>query len=225
MRAHTITTKARARGRGRRKRTVVPRGILALSLAVVLFAATASTAGAGRGLDQSEGGPSVTSGAEAAKFKGSTDQGLDVTVRVSDDGLVNRVNIEDRVRCQPQDHFKGHSTYKAPLDESTPTSFADKKRNTTHPGAARVRVKHEITGEKISDTECGPGPRSARSARTVTNPSAARRARSNGRRRSSPKNGASEQGRKPEGGRRVSAPASVGALLVGGERARSGLFG
>ena len=42
MRAHTITTK----GRGRTKRTIVPGGILALSLAVVLLAATASTASA-----------------------------------------------------------------------------------------------------------------------------------------------------------------------------------
>ena len=133
MRAHTITTKARVGGRGRRKRTIVPRGILALSLAVVLFATTASSAGAGSGQDPSEEGPSATNGAGAAKFKGSTDQGLDVTVRVGDDGLVNKVSIEDRVRCQPSDHFQGHSTYRAPLDESTPTGFADKKRNTTHP--------------------------------------------------------------------------------------------
>ena len=99
MRAHTITTTARVAGRGRRKRTIVPRGILALSLAVVLFAATASSAGAGSGQDPSEEGPSATNGA-GAKFKGSTDQGLDVTVRVGDDGLVNKVSIEDRVRCQ-----------------------------------------------------------------------------------------------------------------------------
>ena len=46
MRAHTITTEARARGGGPGKRTVVPRGILALSLAVVLLAAAASTASA-----------------------------------------------------------------------------------------------------------------------------------------------------------------------------------
>ena len=37
------------------------------------------------------------------------------------------------------------------FDESTPTGFTDKKRTTTH--GRRVRVKHEITGEKISDTE------------------------------------------------------------------------
>jgi hypothetical protein len=44
MRAHTITAKARVGARGRTKRTIVPRGILALSLAVALVAATASTA-------------------------------------------------------------------------------------------------------------------------------------------------------------------------------------
>jgi hypothetical protein len=165
MRAHTITTKARVGARGGRKRTIVPRGILALSLAVVLFAASASSAGAGSGLYLSEGGPSVTSGA-GAKFKGSTDQGLDVTVRVGDDGLVNRVNIVDRVRCQPSDHFQGHSTYRTPLDESTPTSFADKKGKTTHPGGARVRVKFEVTGERISDTEwTGTAQRKFRASR------------------------------------------------------------
>ena len=137
MRAHTITTTARGGGRGRTKRNVVPRGILALSLAVVLFAATASSAGAGNGQDPSEEGPSVTNGA-GAKFKGNTDQGLDVTVRVGDDGLVNKVNIENRVQCQQGPaHITGHSTYRAPLDESTPTGFADKKRTTTH-GRARA---------------------------------------------------------------------------------------
>lgn len=161
MRAHTITTKARFGARARTTRT-----ILALSLAVVLLAATASAAGAGSGLYLSEGGPSVTSGAGAAKFKGSTDQGLDVTVRVGDDGLVNKVGIEDRVRCQPPDHFRGHSTYRAPLDESTPTSFADKKGKTTHPGGARVRVKFEVTGERISDTEwTGTAQRKFRASR------------------------------------------------------------
>jgi hypothetical protein len=46
MRAHTITTQARVGGRGRMKRRIVPGGILALSLAVVLSAAAASTASA-----------------------------------------------------------------------------------------------------------------------------------------------------------------------------------
>ncbi len=50
MRAHTITTQARVGGRGRMKRRIVPGGILALSLAVVLLAATASTASAYKGL-------------------------------------------------------------------------------------------------------------------------------------------------------------------------------
>jgi hypothetical protein len=46
MRAHTITPQARAGARGRMKRRIVPGGILALSLAVVLLAAAASTASA-----------------------------------------------------------------------------------------------------------------------------------------------------------------------------------
>ena len=44
MRAHTITTKARLGARAHTKRGIVPRGILGLSLAVALLAATASTA-------------------------------------------------------------------------------------------------------------------------------------------------------------------------------------
>jgi hypothetical protein len=47
MRAH-FTTKERVGGRGPTRRTIVPRGILALSFAVVLLAATASTASAER---------------------------------------------------------------------------------------------------------------------------------------------------------------------------------
>jgi hypothetical protein len=50
MRAHTSTTQVRVGGRGRMKRRIVPGGILALSLAVVLLAATASTASAERGV-------------------------------------------------------------------------------------------------------------------------------------------------------------------------------
>jgi hypothetical protein len=43
MRAHTITTQPRVGGRGRMKRRIVPAGILALSLTVVLLVVTAST--------------------------------------------------------------------------------------------------------------------------------------------------------------------------------------
>jgi hypothetical protein len=60
MRAHTITTKSRVGGRGRMKRTIVPRGILALSLAVVLVAATASAASAERGPTAALTGTAVT---------------------------------------------------------------------------------------------------------------------------------------------------------------------
>ncbi len=44
MRTHTITTQARVGGRGRMKRRIVPGAILALSLAIALLAATASSA-------------------------------------------------------------------------------------------------------------------------------------------------------------------------------------
>ena len=50
MRAHTNTPKAKVGARARTKRANVPRGILALSFAVVLLAATASTASAARAL-------------------------------------------------------------------------------------------------------------------------------------------------------------------------------
>jgi hypothetical protein len=46
MKAHTSITQAHVEGRGRMKRRIVPADILALSLAVVLMAATASTASA-----------------------------------------------------------------------------------------------------------------------------------------------------------------------------------
>ena len=163
MRAQTITTRARVGGRRRTKRTSVPGGVLALSLAVALSAATASTAGAGRSLYLSDGGPSVTRGAGTAIFEGRTEQGREVRVRVGADGLVNKVKIEDRTRCPRffdiddervrSGHLAGEETYTAPLDESTPSSFADKNRRTDRYGTKRVRVKFEVTGEKISDTK------------------------------------------------------------------------
>jgi hypothetical protein len=60
MRAHTITTKPLVGGRGRMRRilprgTLPARGILPLSLAVALVAATASTASAHRGVPMSLG--------------------------------------------------------------------------------------------------------------------------------------------------------------------------
>jgi hypothetical protein len=48
MKAHTSTTQARGGGRGRMKRRILPGGILALSFAVALSAATASSASADR---------------------------------------------------------------------------------------------------------------------------------------------------------------------------------
>ena len=63
MRAHTITTQARVGGRGRMKRRIVPGGILALGLAVVLLAATASTASA-----ETEPCPLVRTPTDAADY-------------------------------------------------------------------------------------------------------------------------------------------------------------
>ena len=90
----------------------------------------------------------MTSGAGAVKFKGHTNQGgRDITVRVGDDGLVDRVKFHRRLRCQPPlSDFSGTTTHSAPLDESTPTGFADKTRNTDHGG--QVRVKSESPGRR-----------------------------------------------------------------------------
>jgi hypothetical protein len=57
MRAHTITTKPPVGGGRRARRTIVPGGILTLSLAVLLLATTASTASADRGVRMSLVGP------------------------------------------------------------------------------------------------------------------------------------------------------------------------
>ena len=101
-------------------------------------------------------GLAAPSGAWAATtFKGTTDQGRSVTLQVGDDGLVSEATIKSRAPCPPG--TGGHFGVKAvfsPLDESTPTSIADRDSNLPpSPRGFRARVKTQISGEKISDTE------------------------------------------------------------------------
>jgi hypothetical protein len=88
-------------------------------------------------------------------FRGHTAQDRDMTVRVGDDGLVSKAAIEWRAGCKrPGKRFVNKTVFSGPFDESTPSRFAGE-------GAYRVRQRHglrsrvkvEIAGEKISDTE------------------------------------------------------------------------
>ena len=101
-------------------------------------------------------GLAAPSGAWAATtFKGTTDQGRSVTLQVGDDGLVSEATIKYRAFCKPGSGQFGGKAIFSTIDESTPTSFAD--RDTTLgqkiPRGFRVRFKAQISGEKISDTE------------------------------------------------------------------------
>jgi hypothetical protein len=90
MRAHTITTTARVGASARTKRTIVPGSILALSLAVVLLATTASSASAGWGLCVPENvGPSVTSFDFGDRQIGTTSPAQDFGLWVGGNTTIN----------------------------------------------------------------------------------------------------------------------------------------
>ena len=112
MRAHTSTTKARIGGRGRMKRRILP-GILALSLAVVLSAAAASTASAPTEHHfrlfekQSFQGPTGKVG-DVFRYKGKMFDPQDRDNRVgSDRGECEILRVDRAAKCEGTTHLNG----------------------------------------------------------------------------------------------------------------------
>jgi hypothetical protein len=113
MRAHAITTQARVGGRGRMKRRIVPGGILALSLAVVLLAAATSTASAATEHhfqlleNQSFKGPGDKEG-KAFRYYGKMFDPQDRDNRVgSDRGKCKIVREDEVAKCKGTLHLNG----------------------------------------------------------------------------------------------------------------------
>jgi len=94
-------------------------------------------------------------GASAAKvFQGKTQQGRAVTVRVGDDGLVERVRVRWKaVRCRRgKAFFQDETTFRARFDDSRPEAFADAGRYTvSERGALRSRITIRIDGSRELD--------------------------------------------------------------------------
>jgi hypothetical protein len=63
--------------------------------------------------------------ADAATWRGKTEQGRSVVVVTGADGLVSKVRIRYRARCTDDKGYKAGVAFLPPLDESTPTAFAD----------------------------------------------------------------------------------------------------
>ena len=63
--------------------------------------------------------------ADAAVWKGKTRQGRMAAVVTGDDGVVNRVTIKYRARCNDGKGYRSGVVFLPPLDSATTTSFQD----------------------------------------------------------------------------------------------------
>lgn len=63
--------------------------------------------------------------ADAAVWKGKTRQGRMAAVVTGDDGVVNRVTIKYRARCNDGKGYRSGVVFLPPLDSATTTSFRD----------------------------------------------------------------------------------------------------
>jgi hypothetical protein len=113
MQAHTITTQARAGGRGRMKRGIVPGGILALSVAVVLLAAAASTASAATEyhfqlLEKQSFNGGASKVGKVFRWYGKMFDPQDRDNRVgSERGKCKVVRADEKVKCEGTVHLNG----------------------------------------------------------------------------------------------------------------------
>jgi hypothetical protein len=83
--------------------------------------------------------------ANAATWKGKTRQGRGVVVHTGDDGNVSRVRIGWKARCE-NGSYSSQTLFRAPLDSTTATSFADEGSYRGHPSGYRARIWVRISG-------------------------------------------------------------------------------
>jgi hypothetical protein len=88
----------------------------------------------------------------AVNYFGETAQDRDIKVRVGDDGLIDRVKLEWRAGCRRPNRYVQDSTkFLRPMDESTPTHFADTgSYRVRQPGGIRVRIEVAISGDLVA---------------------------------------------------------------------------
>ena len=177
MRAHTITTKARVGGGDARSARSFPAASSRSASPPCVF----GRHGEQRGRVElayylSEEGPSVTSGTDGpATLQGEHGPGTrrHRTGQASDELSQQRLNIVDRVRCQPSDHYQGaHSTYRAPTDDEVDADPSVRRQEAAKPAASpegrACEAKFEVTGDEALDTEWHRDRAATSSARAST---------------------------------------------------------
>jgi hypothetical protein len=92
------------------------------------------------------------SGAAAAtEFRGKTDQGRGVELRIDDEGFPTRLAIKWKTSCNARGSTFGDGTIFRGFDSATVTSLADKgSYRLKQPKKIRSRVRVEATGEQSS---------------------------------------------------------------------------
>ena len=89
--------------------------------------------------------------AAATEFRGKTDQGRGVELRIDDAGLPTRLAIKWKTSCNARGSTFGDGTIFRGFDSATVTSLADKgSYKLKQPKKIRSKVKVEATGEQSS---------------------------------------------------------------------------
>lgn len=89
--------------------------------------------------------------ADAAEWRGKTEQGRDVYVRTGSDGLVKRAGLRWRARCG-EGRWRAGTGFKRPLDSVTPQSFEDagsyrKRLDDGLRAVVRVRIRGTLSAD------------------------------------------------------------------------------
>jgi hypothetical protein len=115
------------------------------SIGLVACAAAATALSAALAL----AAPSVA--AAATEFRGKTDQGRGVELRIDDAGLPARLAIKWKTSCNSRGSTFGDGTIFRGFDSATTTRLADKgSYKLKQPKKIRSRVRVEVTGEQSS---------------------------------------------------------------------------
>jgi hypothetical protein len=90
----------------------------------------------------------VPAAADAAVWKGKTRQGRPAAVVTRSDGVVRRVTIKYRARCDDGKGFRSGVVFKRPLDEASTTAFRDAGRITWwfRGSGERARGRTSVSG-------------------------------------------------------------------------------
>ena len=85
--------------------------------------------------------------ADAATWRGKTRQGREAVVRTGADGVVNRVKIKYRARCNDGKRLRSGVVFLPPIDVASTTAFEDRGAfDFKIPGGEKGRGRTMVTG-------------------------------------------------------------------------------